>query len=277
MLDLLLSPIKAYFSLFTALALPHYLPLFSSQTYSTRRSVAGEVARSILKNRIKITTSEHLEGVLSLLKVLIKEGIQHSGGYPGLSNRSRGSETDETLEEQGWLARIVHLIQGPDNDTQLKVSCRLTLLWDSVLTMRSSSYNRRAKPTKPVMNESSTPPLPSLPHCSNLPASTSRANTSKTIGPPSPPASTVSSTKHSFSCIPASLQQRRSFAFGCSSPAGKLPTSVASRKLLTSSSSKPSPFTKIALVIAERNSRPCVSWQVHSRAREDLGRRITTP
>jgi vacuolar protein sorting-associated protein 35 len=122
MLDLLLSPIKAYFSLFTALALPHYLPLFSSQTYSTRRSVAGEVARNILKNRIKITTSEHLEGVLSLLKVLIKEGIQHPGGYPGLSNRSRGGETDETLEEQGWLARIVHLIQGPDNDTQLKVS-----------------------------------------------------------------------------------------------------------------------------------------------------------
>jgi vacuolar protein sorting-associated protein 35 len=122
MLELLLSPIKAYFSLFTALALPHYLPLFSSQTYSTRRSVAGEVARSMLKNRIKITTSEHLEGVLSLLKVLIKEGIQHPAGYPGLSNRSRGGETDETLEEQGWLARMVHLIQGPNNDTQLKVN-----------------------------------------------------------------------------------------------------------------------------------------------------------
>jgi|SRR3984957_15745229 len=143
--------------------------------------------------------------------------------------------------------------------------------------MRSSSYNKRAEPTKPAMNESSTPPLPSLPHCSNLPASTSRANTLKTIGPPNPPTSTVSSTKHSFSSIPASIQQRQSFAFGYSSPAGKLQTSVASRKLLTSSSSKPSPFTKIALVIAERNSRQYVYWQVHSRAREDLGRRTTTP
>ena len=121
MLNLLLSPIKSYFSLFTALALPHYLPLFSSQTYSTRRSVAGEVARTILKQRIKITTSEHLEGILTLLKVLIKEGIQQPGGYSGLANRSRGGETDETIEEQGWLARIVHLINGPDNDTQLKV------------------------------------------------------------------------------------------------------------------------------------------------------------
>jgi vacuolar protein sorting-associated protein 35 len=121
MLNLLLAPIRTYFSLFTALALPNYVPLFSSQTYSTRRAVAGEIARSILRNRIRITTSEHLEGVLSLLKVLIKEGIQQPTGYPGLGTRQRGGETDETLEEQGWLARMVHLVQAPNNDAQLQV------------------------------------------------------------------------------------------------------------------------------------------------------------
>jgi vacuolar protein sorting-associated protein 35 len=65
-----------------------------------------------------------------LLKVLIKEGIQPPSGYPGLGNRHRGGETDETLEEQGWLARIVHLVQAPDNDTQLQVTsgCRHLLL-----------------------------------------------------------------------------------------------------------------------------------------------------
>ena len=120
MLNLLLSPVRTYFSLFTALALPHYLSLYQSQTYSTRRSVAGEVAKSILRNKVKITSTEHLGGVLSLLKVIIKEGVQQPGGYPGLGNRQRG-ESDETVEEQGWLARIIHLIQGPDNDTQLKL------------------------------------------------------------------------------------------------------------------------------------------------------------
>jgi vacuolar protein sorting-associated protein 35 len=30
-------------------------------------------------------------------------------------------ETDETIEEQGWLARIVHLLGGADNDTQFKL------------------------------------------------------------------------------------------------------------------------------------------------------------
>lgn len=121
MLGLLLAPIKTYFSLFTALALPHYLPLFLSQSYATRRSVAGEVAKTILRNRIKITTTAHLEGVLTLLRVIIKEGIQNPGAYPGLAGRQRGGETDETIEEQGWLARIVHMLQGADNDTQLKL------------------------------------------------------------------------------------------------------------------------------------------------------------
>ena len=120
MLNLLLSPVRTYFSLFTALALPHYLPLYQSQTYTTRRSVAGEVAKNILRSRTKITSTEHLDGVLSILKVIIKEGIQQPGSYSGLGNRQRG-ESDETVEEQGWLARVVHLIQAPDNDTQLKL------------------------------------------------------------------------------------------------------------------------------------------------------------
>lgn len=121
MLNLLLAPVKSYHSLFTALALPHYVSLFSAQTYATRRSVAGEFARTILRNRTIISSSEHLEGVLSILRVLIKEGIQQPSGYSGLQTRQRSGETDETIEEQGWLARMVHQIKGPDNDTHLKV------------------------------------------------------------------------------------------------------------------------------------------------------------
>ncbi|RMD43233.1 hypothetical protein DV735_g1934, partial [Chaetothyriales sp. CBS 134920] len=120
MLNLLTSPIRAYASLFTALKLPHFLPLYHSQTYTTRRAVAGQVAKTILKNRIKITSPEHLDAVLSLLKVIIKEGAPQTTGYQ-LASRQRGGESDETIEEQGWLARIVHLIQGPDNETQFKL------------------------------------------------------------------------------------------------------------------------------------------------------------
>ncbi|KAJ5760744.1 hypothetical protein N7520_007900 [Penicillium odoratum] len=120
-LHLLNAPIRSYVSIFTALALPHYLPLLTSQSYPTRRSIAGEIIRSLLKNKIVISSPENLDRVLQAARVLIKEGIQQSTGYPGAQSQRRGGETDETVEEQGWLARLVHLIQGPDNDTQLKL------------------------------------------------------------------------------------------------------------------------------------------------------------
>ncbi|KAJ5792860.1 uncharacterized protein N7503_008838 [Penicillium pulvis] len=120
-LQLLNAPVRSYVSIFTALALPHYLPLLTSQSYPTRRSVAGEIVKSLLKNKIVISSPENLDRVLQTARVLIKEGIQQTVGYPGVQNQRRGGETDETVEEQGWLARLVHLIQGPDNDTQLKL------------------------------------------------------------------------------------------------------------------------------------------------------------
>lgn len=121
MLNLLLAPIKAYYSLFTALALPNYQPLFSAQTYSTRRLVAGEVARAILRDRTIISTVEQLDGVLSLVEVLIKEGAHLPSSYPSSLGRHRGGETEETLEEQGWLTRMIHLVQATDNDIQFQV------------------------------------------------------------------------------------------------------------------------------------------------------------
>ncbi|KAL4780219.1 vacuolar protein sorting-associated protein 35 [Aspergillus varians] len=118
LLHLLVAPLRSYVSIFTALALPHYLPLLSSQSYPTRRSVAGEIARNLLRNRTLITSTENLDRVLQALRVIIKEGVQQGGGYPGAQRRG---ESDETIEEQGWLARIIHLLQAPENDTQLKL------------------------------------------------------------------------------------------------------------------------------------------------------------
>lgn len=120
-LSLLQAPIKSYISLFTIFALPSYLPLLHTQTYPTRRAVAGLVIQTILKNSIKIAQPEHAEGILELVKVLIKEGAQQQVGYPGSGRRGREMETEETVEEQGWLARMVHLLYNEDNDVQFKV------------------------------------------------------------------------------------------------------------------------------------------------------------
>ena len=119
LLALLQAPIQRYVSIFTALSLPTYVPLFQVQTYTTRRAVAGQVARTLLENQTPIKTAENLENVLEMLKVLIREGSQPPPGYPGMQRRA--IETDETMEEQGSLARLVHLLQADQNDTQFKL------------------------------------------------------------------------------------------------------------------------------------------------------------
>jgi vacuolar protein sorting-associated protein 35 len=72
--------------------------------------VAGEVARTLLKNKIQIDSQDNLKSVLEILRVLIREGTQQTSAYPGGPLKRRGEDSEESLEEQGWLARIVHLI-----------------------------------------------------------------------------------------------------------------------------------------------------------------------
>ncbi|KAA8914302.1 vacuolar protein sorting-associated protein 35 [Sphaerosporella brunnea] len=122
-LNLMLAPIKSYVSLFTVLSLPSYLPLLHAQSYPTRRSVANVIVQSILKNQINISTPENAEGVFNLVRVLIREGQQQPAGYPGVQSRRTGRdlETDETMEEQGLLARMVHLLYNEKNEIQFQL------------------------------------------------------------------------------------------------------------------------------------------------------------
>lgn len=120
-LSLLLAPINRYVSLFTALTLPKYLPLLHVQTYPTRRAIAREIVQNLLRNQTSITSIENLDRVFDILRVLIKEGMPQPTGYAVGPSQKRGLESEETIEEQGWLARIVHLLNGADNDTQFKL------------------------------------------------------------------------------------------------------------------------------------------------------------
>ncbi|KAK9316809.1 vacuolar protein sorting-associated protein 35 [Lipomyces starkeyi] len=135
-LALLLAPISSYKSLLNVLAIPNYLRLLHAQSYATRRSIAAAVAHSILKNYTKIETPEDVEGVAELLRVIITEGQQPAVPFsntavasvaPQVANGAAGAakrkdtETDETVEEQGWLARIVHLIQSDVPDVQFRM------------------------------------------------------------------------------------------------------------------------------------------------------------
>ncbi|CAO1634106.1 unnamed protein product [Parajaminaea phylloscopi] len=126
---LLLAPINSYSSALTLLALPAYTVLLSTQPYATRKAIAQAVVGSVLKNETLLSTSNDVDGILKLCGPLVRDesdshaalGLNSSAGHSQHSLRSGGQrrpvggpsrlDAEEIAEEQGWLARMVHLIR----------------------------------------------------------------------------------------------------------------------------------------------------------------------
>jgi vacuolar protein sorting-associated protein 35 len=123
---LLVAPINSYQSVLTLLAIPRYVPLLTQQLFSTRRSIAHSIISSVLKNETIIETPEDVHGVLELCHVLIKDQTDGSStSHASIKDvRRQGPyhlERDEMAEEQGWVARMVHLFRAESLDVQFEV------------------------------------------------------------------------------------------------------------------------------------------------------------
>jgi len=131
LLALLLAPITSYPTVLTLLLLDSYQPLLALQTYSTRKSVAHAIISSVLRNETIISEPEDVIGVLDMCDVLIRDQkdapvvtTAQSPAYGSLRNRKTefaSPEQEELAEEQGWLARMIHLLRSDDEDKQFLV------------------------------------------------------------------------------------------------------------------------------------------------------------
>ncbi|TBU56214.1 vacuolar protein sorting-associated protein 35 [Dichomitus squalens] len=126
---LLNAPINSYQSVLTLLALQQYTALLTQQPYSTRRTLAHSLVSSVLKNETVIETPEDVNGILELCHVLIRDqqdaatGPIHAQQLGGKDPR-RGpyyNEREELAEEQGWVARMIHLFRSENLDVQFEV------------------------------------------------------------------------------------------------------------------------------------------------------------
>ncbi|KAG8908093.1 Vacuolar protein sorting-associated protein 35 [Tulasnella sp. 403] len=136
LLSLLLAPINSYQSALTLLALPRYLALLQVQSFPTRRAIAHAVVTSIIKNETALETPEDVAGIFDLAYVLIKDqrdtGVAMNRQPSGLSNVgvvggnmarqvNPGLEADDVAEEQGWVARLVHMFKADTLDVQFEL------------------------------------------------------------------------------------------------------------------------------------------------------------
>ncbi len=81
----------------------------------------------MLKNNTIIDSEEDVSGVLGLCSILVRDQKDTSIGG---NARSRAPvDMQELAEEQGWLARMVHLFQSDDLAVQFKVSDTELLRW----------------------------------------------------------------------------------------------------------------------------------------------------
>ncbi|KAI8142409.1 vacuolar protein sorting-associated protein 35 [Fennellomyces sp. T-0311] len=127
LLALLLAPINQYTSVLTLLALDNYQTLLALQPFTTRRAVAHAVISSVLKNETIIATPDDVHGVLELCQVLLCD--QKDAPVATTTSTSpmyaRGKkpeftsiEEEEYTEEQGWIAKMIHLLRSNNEDTQ---------------------------------------------------------------------------------------------------------------------------------------------------------------
>ncbi|KAH0838761.1 vacuolar protein sorting-associated protein 35 [Lanmaoa asiatica] len=96
---LLVAPINSYQSVLTLLAIPRYVPLLTKQLFSTRRSIAHSV----------VSSTDAVGG--SAVKD-VKE-IRRQGPYV--------VEKEDMAEEQGWVARMVHLFRAESLGVQFEL------------------------------------------------------------------------------------------------------------------------------------------------------------
>ncbi|GAA6014446.1 hypothetical protein JCM10207_001609 [Rhodosporidiobolus poonsookiae] len=149
LLALLVAPIQAYATPLTLLALPSYAPLVAAQPYPSRRAVAHAVVASVLKTETVLESPDDVEGIFELCATLVRDqkdrpsgpglnsgmgasqgGAQNgqNGAYGarsmglgmerGASGGYAGVVEQEMAEEQGWVARMVHLLRAKDEETQ---------------------------------------------------------------------------------------------------------------------------------------------------------------
>lgn len=127
---LLIAPINSYQSVLTLLAIPRYAPLLQQQPFSTRRSLSHAVISSVLKNETVVETPEDVNGVLDLCHVLVKDQTDSSlgtgiGSQHSLKDGRRMGpyhlDREDLAEEQGWVARMVHLFKAESLDVQFEV------------------------------------------------------------------------------------------------------------------------------------------------------------
>ncbi|KAJ1914061.1 retromer complex subunit Vps35 [Mycoemilia scoparia] len=125
LLGFLLSPLRAYPNPIKILELKDYQELLSGQNDLIQKNVGTALVTAMLQRETIMSTVEHVKGIFGICSKLIVGGVLQSSSNAKESRRRREGKSslpemdeEDIAEEQGLLARLVHLIQAEDPETQ---------------------------------------------------------------------------------------------------------------------------------------------------------------
>jgi vacuolar protein sorting-associated protein 35 len=121
LLSLLITPIQSYSSVLTVLALPSYEEVLGIQSYQSRRAISQAVIASILRNETIIDSPEDVKGILDICSVLIRDQKSNDPKPAQRANQVQHGTDEEMEDEQGWVARIIHLFKSEDLEVQFEL------------------------------------------------------------------------------------------------------------------------------------------------------------
>ncbi|CAH2097451.1 unnamed protein product [Euphydryas editha] len=108
LMKILKLPADHYKNILTLIKLQNYAPLINRLNQVGRMMIAVHLINDVLESDTTVSTPEDVEAVLSMLEVLVKE--QPDG--------SVDTDSEDFVEEQGLLARLIHHFRSDSADQQ---------------------------------------------------------------------------------------------------------------------------------------------------------------
>ncbi|XP_055917939.1 vacuolar protein sorting-associated protein 35 [Eupeodes corollae] len=107
--------IDFYNNVLTIIQLNNFCPLLEKFDYTSRKSLALYLIMNILENETLVPTADEADKVLTMIAPLVKD---EDGVNVNVEDKY---DPEEFAEEQGIVARFVHLMKSEDPDMQYKI------------------------------------------------------------------------------------------------------------------------------------------------------------
>lgn len=104
--------VNFYNNVLTILQLEHFGPLLEKFDFVSRKSLALHIVLNILENETPIPTADQVDNILKMIAPLIKDQDDQP---------PETIDPEDFAEEQGIVARFIHLLKCDDPDMQYKI------------------------------------------------------------------------------------------------------------------------------------------------------------